>query len=74
MAKRVPSWLMASVAGLALGGGCIRQPVPGHSADHYECLRYCSSNKDTCMLQATNAEAVQECDSWGAPCAQQCPY
>ncbi len=37
------------------------------------CLHSCSDEKDSCMLEATNVEAIQACDRRDEECYQTCP-
>jgi hypothetical protein len=45
----------------------------GPSAQRLHCLDYCERNNDACLVQATNAEAIQQCSSWTPSCVAKCP-
>jgi len=49
--------------------GCVFGP----SQERVDCLQSCARQKDSCILQASNAMAIQQCDSRGAWCSEQCP-
>lgn len=37
------------------------------------CQKWCASEKDTCMLEATNAEEIHGCDKQSLICTSGCP-
>lgn len=37
------------------------------------CLKACSSEKDSCMLNASTAEEIQKCDGLSSTCSAGCP-
>lgn len=37
------------------------------------CLRQCADEKDTCVLEATDAQAIQSCDVHEKRCSALCP-
>ena len=49
--------------------GCVFGP----SQERVDCLQSCARQKDGCILQASNAMAIEQCDSRGAWCSEQCP-
>jgi len=49
--------------------GCVFGP----SEERLACLSDCARKKDSCMIQATNSGAVQQCDTVGFRCSEVCP-
>jgi hypothetical protein len=45
----------------------------GPSAERVGCLQSCARGKDSCMLGATTAAGVQDCDARGSSCSKGCP-
>jgi hypothetical protein len=47
--------------------------VVGPSEERVGCLQSCARGKDSCMLGATTAAGVQDCDARGSSCSKGCP-
>jgi hypothetical protein len=60
-------WATMSCLGVALG--CALGP----SEERLNCLQACARQKDSCLLEATNAAAIQRCDLEGQRCSETCP-
>jgi hypothetical protein len=45
----------------------------GPSEERVGCLQSCARGKDSCMLGATTAVGVQDCDARGSSCSKGCP-
>jgi hypothetical protein len=45
----------------------------GPSEQRLDCLNGCAREKDSCMLGATTAEAIQACDENARICSLPCP-
>lgn len=47
-------------------GGCANEA-------RVRCEKWCVEEKDTCMIEATNADGIQACDRQAAVCSSGCP-
>jgi hypothetical protein len=57
------------IVAVLLCSGCLFGP----SRERVGCLQRCARYKDSCILQATTADAIQACDHQGAACSDACP-
>ena len=64
-AWRAWTWIVLGASVL----GCWLPP----SEERLSCLNDCARKKDSCMLAASNAPAVQQCDWVGQRCSEVCP-
>ncbi len=60
-------WAVLLMLGLLLGA-C----GPPVSARDPRCFNACAEQKDACLLHASTAVAVRECDQQGDACGRQC--
>jgi hypothetical protein len=45
----------------------------GPNSERIACLQSCARQKDTCILKATGAETIQQCDGESRACNEACP-
>lgn len=60
------SLFVLSLLSVSITSGCVN---PARAP----CLRACSQDKDTCMLEATTSAEIQACDSNANVCGGACP-
>jgi hypothetical protein len=66
MFRRGRVW--GALVALLVCTSCFQNP------DRLPCLRNCSEQKDTCMIEAHTAQAIQSCDVHEKQCSALCPY